>query len=110
MQRGMAPPQGFALSIFLSKSTVSIPFSWAKISAAHAPDGPPPTTATLYFMERAEEDTGLWATGDEVKEKAVAVDAMREIAAANFMVDVYYWIQERDGEKSFKEKLWWMEV
>ena len=30
---------------------VSIDLSFANTSAAHAPEGPPPTTATLYFIE-----------------------------------------------------------
>jgi hypothetical protein len=37
---------------------VSIPFSWAKTSAAHAPEGPPPTTATLYFISKELELCG----------------------------------------------------
>lgn len=56
MQRGMAPPHGLALSSFRSNKTVSIPFSCAKISAAQAPAGPPPTTATLYFMDKAVDE------------------------------------------------------
>jgi hypothetical protein len=78
-----------ALSIFLSKRTVSIPFSCAKISAAHAPEGPPPTTATLYFIERAVEETGRWETGAGVKEEGLkaAAEAMRERAAVNFMME-----------------------
>jgi len=51
MQRGMAPPQGFALSNFLSKSHVFIP-DLASISAAHEPLGPPPITATLYIRKK----------------------------------------------------------
>ena len=46
MQSGIAPPHGFALSNFLSKSQVFIP-ALASISAAHEPLGPPPITATL---------------------------------------------------------------
>ena len=46
MQRGIAPPHGFALSNFLSNSQVFIP-ALASISAAHEPLGPPPITATL---------------------------------------------------------------
>lgn len=56
MQSGMAPPHGLALSILRSNMTVSIPFSWAKISAAQDPAGPPPTTATLYFISNEEVD------------------------------------------------------
>jgi hypothetical protein len=37
------------LSILRSNIIVSIFGFCAKISAAHAPDGPPPTTATLYL-------------------------------------------------------------
>lgn len=70
--------------------TVSIPFSWAKISAAHAPEGPPPTTATLYFMSsEVEEDWATrWATGvDLVKEEGVKAEApaRRERAVMNFI-------------------------
>ena len=50
MQRGMAPPQGLQLSILRSIIIVLSDLSWAKISAAQAPAGPPPTTATVYFM------------------------------------------------------------
>jgi len=46
MQSGIAPPHGFALSNFLSKSQVFIP-ALASISAAHEPLGPQPITATL---------------------------------------------------------------
>ena len=49
MQTGMAPPHGLALSIFLSKRMHSMFGFLARASAAQAPDGPPPTTATLYF-------------------------------------------------------------
>mmetsp|Transcript_45815 Transcript_45815/g.102792 ORF Transcript_45815/g.102792 Transcript_45815/m.102792 type:complete len:203 (+) Transcript_45815:1301-1909(+) len=45
MQRGMAPPHGLQLSNFLSIKKVSMP-ACARVSAAHAPPGPPPTTAT----------------------------------------------------------------
>lgn len=54
MHTGMAPPQGLALSIFLSNSTHSMLGFLARASAAQAPDGPPPTTATLYFWPAAE--------------------------------------------------------
>ena len=53
MQTGIAPPHGFALSIFLSKRTHSMLGFLASASAAHAPEGPPPTTATLYFWPAA---------------------------------------------------------
>ncbi|KAG6545366.1 hypothetical protein Mapa_013215 [Marchantia paleacea] len=49
MHRGIAPPQGLALSSFLSNMKVSIP-PWARVSAAHPPAGPPPTTATRNFL------------------------------------------------------------
>ena len=45
MQRGMAPPQGLQLSILRSIRYVSTP-PLASVSAAQAPDGPPPITAT----------------------------------------------------------------
>jgi hypothetical protein len=45
MHRGIAPPQGFALSNFLSNKKVSIP-AFANVSAAEEPAGPDPTTAT----------------------------------------------------------------
>ena len=106
IQRGIAPPQGLALSIFLSKRTVSIPFSWAKISAAHAPDGPPPTTATLYFIERADDAAERWVTGvEDVKEEGVKAaaepTAIRERAAVNFML-----MYRADNENLSKKKLW----
>ena len=47
----MAPPHGFALSNFLSKSQVFIP-DLASISAAHEPLGPPPITATLNISKK----------------------------------------------------------
>lgn len=46
---GIAPPQGLALSNFLSNIMHSIDGFCASISAAHEPAGPPPTTATLNF-------------------------------------------------------------
>ncbi len=77
MHRGMAPPHGFALSILRSNSTVSTFFSFAKISAAHAPDGPPPTTATLYFMSREveDDDDALWDTPPPLMNDDGAKDA-----------------------------------
>jgi hypothetical protein len=97
MQSGIAPPHGFALSIFRSKNTVSIFFSCAKISAAQAPDGPPPTTATLYFISNMVVDDdealvgnviGLPTKLDDIV-KAEADTTSEEIAASeNFMV--YY--------------------
>ena len=50
MHRGIAPPHGLALSILRSMMYVSMFGSWAQISAAQAPDGPPPMTATRYFI------------------------------------------------------------
>ena len=47
MQTGIAPPQGLALSILRSKIVHSILGFLANDSAAHDPEGPPPTTATL---------------------------------------------------------------
>ena len=47
----MAPPQGFALSNYLSKIQVFIP-DLASISAAHEPLGPPPITATLNISKK----------------------------------------------------------
>merc|ERR1719230_664871 len=46
MHSGMAPPQGLQLSSLRSIIYVSIP-AFASVSAAHAPEGPPPTTATF---------------------------------------------------------------
>ena len=89
IQSGMAPPQGFALSSFRSNRTVSILFSCAKISAAQAPDGPPPTTATLYFILSEEEVATLWPTVDRPV-KAEGVKAVTETkparAKANFIL------------------------
>ncbi|KAF5807214.1 hypothetical protein HanRHA438_Chr05g0240381 [Helianthus annuus] len=48
MHNGIAPPQGFALSILRSMRMVSIP-PLARVSAAAPPAGPPPTTATRRF-------------------------------------------------------------
>mmetsp|Transcript_4970 Transcript_4970/g.18631 ORF Transcript_4970/g.18631 Transcript_4970/m.18631 type:complete len:305 (+) Transcript_4970:1084-1998(+) len=45
MHRGMAPPQGLQLSILRSMRKVSQP-PLARVSAAQAPAGPPPMTAT----------------------------------------------------------------
>lgn len=45
IQRGMAPPQGFAASGLRSKMNVSTPPE-ARASAADDPAGPPPITAT----------------------------------------------------------------
>lgn len=45
IQRGMAPPQGFAASGLRSKINVSMPLE-ARASAADDPAGPPPITAT----------------------------------------------------------------
>jgi hypothetical protein len=90
IQSGIAPPHGLALSSLRSIKKVSTPFSCAKISAAHAPDGPPPTTATLYFMHNDDEDAGTFATVFPTKEdgeKAVAEATMSENAATvNFMI------------------------
>mmetsp|Transcript_13886 Transcript_13886/g.35440 ORF Transcript_13886/g.35440 Transcript_13886/m.35440 type:complete len:202 (+) Transcript_13886:974-1579(+) len=78
MQSGIAPPQGLQLSIFRSISVTSMP-ACASVSAAHAPAGPPPTTATRSFastvaMEgraRATRATGAigQVTGDARKEE-----------------------------------------
>ena len=97
IQSGIAPPHGFALSIFRSKNTVSIFFSCANISAAQAPDGPPPTTATLYFISNMVVDDvealvdnviGLPTKLDDIV-KAEADTTSEEIAASeNFMM--YY--------------------
>ena len=53
MHTGMAPPHGLALSIFLSNRTHSMFGFLARASAAQAPEGPPPTTATVYFLPEA---------------------------------------------------------
>jgi hypothetical protein len=53
MHNGIAPPHGLALSILRSMSTHSILGFLASASAAQDPDGPPPTTATLYFAAGA---------------------------------------------------------
>ena len=81
MQSGIAPPHGFALSIFLSKNTVSIFFSWAKISAAQAPDGPPPTTATLYFISNIVDDETLVMDRPTKLDDIVKADADTAIEA-----------------------------
>ena len=81
MQSGIAPPHGFALSIFLSKNTVSIFFSWAKISAAQAPDGPPPTTATLYFISNMVDDETLVMDRPTKLDDIVKADADTAIEA-----------------------------
>ncbi len=91
MQSGIAPPHGFALSIFLSKNTVSIFFSWAKISEAQAPDGPPPTTATLYFISNMVDDDETLVMDRPTKlDDIVKADADTVIeaitASENFMV------------------------
>ena len=81
MHSGIAPPHGFALSIFLSKNTVSIFFSWAKISAAQAPDGPPPTTATLYFISNMVDDETLVMDRPTKLDDIVKADADTAIEA-----------------------------
>jgi hypothetical protein len=100
MHKGMAPPQGLALSNLRSNMTVSMFFSWAKISAAHAPAGPPPTTATLYFMLREEEDaigdlvTGVTLVKDEgLKADTEAVTAVRA-RMVNFMLNAIQLTEE----------------
>ena len=108
MQRGMAPPHGFALSIFLSNRTVSMLFSWAKISAAQAPEGPPPTTATLYLMssdvaldEEVAAAAVMWETPPPLmKEEGVkaAVVPTRRGAMASFMLEI------EGGETGGEEK------
>lgn len=55
MQTGIAPPQGFALSIFRSKIIHSMFGFLAKASAAQDPAGPPPMTATLNLFATASE-------------------------------------------------------
>lgn len=87
MQRGMAPPHGLALSSLRSKRTVSMPFSCAKISAAQAPAGPPPTTATLYFMQSAEVDVGALTTFP-VKEEAENAEA-EVMAVATTAMEIF---------------------
>jgi hypothetical protein len=46
--------QGLALSILRSKRMHSMLGFLANASAAHAPEGPPPSTATLYLVPGAE--------------------------------------------------------
>ena len=46
MQTGIAPPHGLALSILRSNNVHSILGLAANASAAQAPEGPPPITAT----------------------------------------------------------------
>lgn len=106
MQSGIAPPHGFALSIFRSKNTVSIFFSCAKISAAQAPDGPPPTTATLYFISNMVVDDDEALVGiviclptklDDIV-KAEADTTSEEIAAnKNFMMYCTYKVYTSTG-------------
>ena len=77
--------------IFRSKKKVSIFFSCANISAAQAPDGPPPTTATVYFISNAVDDNVgtpticLPTKEDGVKATAVAVKQERMVIES-FMV------------------------
>merc|ERR1719498_1732188 len=49
MHKGIAPPHGLQLSILRSMMIVSMLGSSANISAADAPEGPPPITATRYL-------------------------------------------------------------
>ena len=49
MHTGIAPPHGLALSNLRSNKVHSMFGFLAIASAAHEPDGPPPTTATLNF-------------------------------------------------------------
>jgi len=58
MHRGMAPPQGLALSSLRSKIQVSMP-ALASTSAAQDPLGPPPTTATRNILKPAPAEGSL---------------------------------------------------
>jgi hypothetical protein len=94
IQSGIAPPHGFALSSLRSNRTVSIERSCAKISAAQAPDGPPPTTATLYFMQRAEEVSMFDTILDDPKKEELENDVTVVVLAASvnnksFILDDY---------------------
>ena len=93
----MAPPHGFALSILRSKNTVSIFCSCAKISAAQAPDGPPPTTATLYFISNTVDEVGtLWTiclpTNDDGVNATAVAERQERMVIESFMVQrwVYF--------------------
>ena len=65
MHRGMAPPQGLALSNLRSMMYVSMFGSLAQTSAAHAPLGPPPITATRYFISTFAAAVRGAASGSE---------------------------------------------
>ena len=103
MHTGMAPPQGLALSIFRSNKTHSIlcknlnkkHFIWlkrcvhilskhtgflAKASAAHAPEGPPPITATLNFRELV------------IGEAAAMLKADKRITETNMIALIFEWM------------------
>jgi len=72
MHTGIAPPQGLALSNFLSNIMHSIEGFCASISAAHEPAGPPPTTATLNFGLPIARDEAI----DTVAERTNKVDSI----------------------------------
>jgi hypothetical protein len=94
MHKGIAPPHGFALSNFRSKRKVSIPFSWAKTSAAHAPEGPPPTTATLYFISNELELCGALIRPAPMKllgVKAATIGADAKSTDTTFIFFIYYY-------------------
>mmetsp|Transcript_39320 Transcript_39320/g.90869 ORF Transcript_39320/g.90869 Transcript_39320/m.90869 type:complete len:215 (+) Transcript_39320:1023-1667(+) len=76
MQRGMAPPHGLQLSNFLSIKKVSIP-ALAKVSAAHAPPGPPPTTATRSLRP----STGMRSLLNAARAVLLAAPARRAFLA-----------------------------
>ena len=94
MHSGIAPPHGFALSIFRSKNTVSMFFSCAKISAAQAPEGPPPTTAILYFISNMVDDDetfvgpvmGLPTKLDDIVKADADTTSEESTASENFMI------------------------
>mmetsp|Transcript_24514 Transcript_24514/g.77483 ORF Transcript_24514/g.77483 Transcript_24514/m.77483 type:complete len:221 (+) Transcript_24514:1072-1734(+) len=80
MQRGMAPPQGLQLSSLRSIMMVSMP-AWARVSAAHAPEGPPPMTATLRGRSSFLPAARTWREPRPCLGAAGAKDAWRALPA-----------------------------
>merc|ERR1719440_1570986 len=79
MQSGMAPPHGLQLSILRSKRVVSTLGALAKISAAHAPEGPPPMTATLIGRSSAMATLDrIWGCGARPATRLKDDDGIRE--------------------------------
>ena len=90
---GIAPPQGLQLSIFRSMRKVSIP-SLANWSAALAPAGPPPTTATLSLRPSGKVTPAQTTTLDEAQAKLDFAKKPR--------VGTYQYLEDHEGTRGNK--------